>query len=590
MGGDAWITLVVITVLVVVLALERVPAAVAMMIAVGILLIAGVVDEAGALAGFANPAPITVAALYVIAGAAELTGALTPLTRRALGGDGEIRERRELTRICVPSAAGSALVANTPLVAMLAPRVEEWCRQTGRSASRYLMPLSYATVFGGVITVLGTSTNITMNGLLSEAGLPPFGLFEFTPVGLAVAVLGVALMIGIVPITLPRRTTAIRALSDPREYITEMLVNAGGPLDGVTISAGGLRHLDGVFLSAIGRDDRIVAPAPPDAVLRGGDRLIFAGDVRRVLDLQSRPGLRFAADQIFRIGGGSPGNRFFEAVVGSGLSGRTLREANFRSEHAAAVVAIHRAGERVVEKLGEVRLRTGDVLVLVASSDFRDRWRPNEDFLLVSPVGTAAPVRTGKAWVVQLIAGLFVAAVVTNVVGLTQAVLLAVLALLALRIISIEEARASIDFNTVALIAASFGIGNAVADSGLADAVSRGLVDAFAAWGDLGLLFGILLATVIATELLSNNAAAVLMFPIAAATAAAAGLEFRPLAVAIIIAASCSFLTPVGYQTNTMVYGMGGYRFGDFTRVGAPLTAATIVIAMVAIPVFFPLR
>lgn len=590
MTGDAWLTVAVIVVMVAALALERIPASIVTLAAVAVLYVLGVVDDREAFAGFANPAPITIAGLYVLAAAAEVTGALTPLTERALGSAPPGRERRELVRICVPAAAASALVANTPLVGMLAPRIAEWCRRTGRSASRYLMPLSYATVFGGVITVLGTSTNITVNGLLRDAGVPVFGIFDITAVGGVVAVVGVALLILVTPQLLPRRKGAAEALGDAREYTTEMIVEPGGPLDGVTVAEGGLRHLQGVFLVAVERNDRRIAPVSPDEVILGDDRLLFAGDVRRVLDLQSTRGLRFAGEQTFGWGAGAPGQRFYEAVVGAGLAGSTLREAGFRSEHDAAVLAIHRAGERVIDKLGDVRLRLGDVLVLVAGSALVDRWQHGGDFLLVSPLWGSIPVRRAKAWIVQIAALAFVAMVVTEWLDLTQAVIVVAFALLALRVVTIGEARAAIDVNTVILIAASFGVGNAVAASGLADVVSERLVASLAGLGDIGLLAGILVATVVATELLSNSAAAVLMFPIAQATAAATGMQLRPLALAILIAASCSFLTPVGYQTNTMVYGMGGYRFTDFTRVGVPLTVATVAVALVMIPVAFPLR
>lgn len=590
MTGEAWLTVAVIVVMVVALALERIPASVVTLGAVAVLYVLGVVDDRAAFAGFANPAPITIAGLYVLAAAAEVTGALTPLTERALGSAEPGRERRELARICVPAAAASGLVANTPLVGMLAPRIAEWCRRTGRSASRYLMPLSYAAVLGGVITVLGTSTNITVNGLMREAGIPGFGVFEITPVGGTVAVVGTALLIGVTPLLLPKRRGAAEALADVREYTSEMIVQPGGPLDGVTVAEGGLRHLQGVFLVAVERNDRRIAPVGPDEVIVGDDRLFFAGDVRRVVDLQSTRGLRFAGEQTFAVGDGAPGERYYEAVVGAGLAGSTLRDANFRAEHDAAVLAIHRAGERVIDKLGDVRLRLGDVLVLVAGSALVDRWQHGGDFILVSPLGGSIPVRRAKAWLVQLAAVVFVAMVVTDVLDLTQAVLVVAFGLLALRVVTIGEARAAIDVNTVVLIAASFGVGNAVAASGLAGVVSEWLVGALAGFGDVGLLAGILLATVVATELLSNSAAAVLMFPIAQATAEATGLQLRPLALAILIAASCSFLTPVGYQTNTMVYGMGGYRFTDFTRVGVPLTLATVVVALVAIPVVFPLR
>jgi len=589
-GGEAWLTLAVIAGMTVVLVLERAPASVVTLGAVALLYVVGVIEVDEAFAGFANPAPVTIAGLYVLAAAAEVTGALTPLTDRALGTGAVIAERIQLARVCVPAAGLSAFVANTPLVGMLAPRIAEWCRRTGRSASRYLMPLSYATVFGGIITVLGTSTNITVNGLMRNAGMDEFGIFEFTSVGLAIAVVGVAVLIVLTPLLLPKRAGGPQAHADSREYITEMIVDPTGPLAGTTVVGAGLRHLDGVFLVALERDDRRIAPVAPEEILVAGDRLVFAGDVRRVVDLQSTRGLRFAGEHTFGIDDGAPGQRFYEAVVGAGLTGQTLREANFRAEHNAAVLAIHRADERVSDKLGDVRLRLGDVLVLVGGAGLQNRWRRREEFLLVSPLDGTLPVRRRKAWLVQLATVLFVVAATTNVLDLTQAVLVLAFALAVTRVVTVSEARAGIDLNTVLLIASSFGIGNAVAASGLAAEASHALIDAMSGLGDIGLLGGTLVTTMVATELVSHNAAAVLMFPIAQATAAATGIDMRPLALAILVGASCSFLTPTGYQTNTMVYGMGGYRFGDFARLGAPLTLVTVVVAMIAIPLAFPLR
>ena len=250
------------------------------------------------------------------------------------------------------------------------------------------------------------------------------------------------------------------------------------------------------------------------------------------------------------------------------------------------MLAIHRAGERVIDNLGDVRLRMGDVLVLVAGSGLVDRWQHAGDFLLVSPLGGTVPVRRRKAWVVQLAALFFVGLAVTNVLGLTQAVLAVAFGLLAVRVVTIAEARSAIDVNTVVLIAASFGVGNAVAASGLAEVVSRGLVSGLAALGDVGLLAGILLATVVATELLSNSAAAVLMFPIAQATAAATGIELRPLALAILIAASCSFLTRSVVKRTQWLTGWAAIAITDFTKVAS--AHAGDRVSLIMIPLAFP--
>lgn len=589
MTVDAWITTAVLVAAIVMFSRERYPAAIVTLGAVILLDLFGVVDHAGAFGGLGNQAPITIAALYILAAGVEATGALTGLTEKLLGRSDEPRERAELARIAAPSAAASAFIANTPLVAMLAPRVEAWCRQTGRSPSRYLMPLSYATVLGGVITVLGTSTNLTVNGLLQDAGMEPFGLFEFTGVGLAVAAIGVVVLILVTPWLLPRRDTSRRNPADSaREFTVEMVVVAGGHLDGATVEEGGLRSLQGVFLVEIERRGRVLAPVSPQEVLQGEDRLVFAGDIGRVVDLQGRDGLAPAAEEHFTDV--TAGRRFYEAVVGPALVGQNLRDADFRNRFGAAVFAIHRAGERLTGKLGDIDLRNGDVLMVVADGGFARRWRDREGLLLVSAYGESVPLRRDKAGLVRAVVGALVLVAATNLLDLTQASILAAGAMVVFGVLSLGEARDAIDINIVLLVALSFGLGEAVDVSGLDEVLALGLVNVFSGLGDVGVLLGILLATMVATELLSNNAAAILLFPVAMATAERAGIDFRALAVAILIGASCSFLTPIGYQTNTLVYGLGGYRFGDFTRVGAPLTLVTIVVTMLTIPVFFPLR
>jgi di/tricarboxylate transporter len=594
---DAWLTLVVIVTTIALLVLERVPPFVTILGAVIVLFVTGVIDDEQAFAGFSNPAPITIAALYVLAGAAEVTGALEPLTNRVLGrrqAHGTHRsERRDLTRIVVPTTAASAFIANTPLVGMLAPRVAGWARRSGRASSRYLMPLSYAAVFGGCITILGTSTNLTVSGLLQEVDQRPFRLFEITPVGLPIAVAGAFLLVLLAPRLLPRREPLDeRPGGGVREFTVEMEVSPGSALVGTTIADAGLRNLEGVFLVAIERGGHVVAPVRPEEVLESGDRLTFAGNVERILDLQRVEGLTPAARPHFPTVGPGSEAATFEVVIaeGSPLVGSTLKGVGFRGRYGGAVYAIHRAGSRIPGKLGDARLRAGDLLLVLADPGFRERWHDQHDFLVVSPLDRGGPVRPGRARVVELAMLTLIIVAGTGLLDLLQASLLIAGALVVFGVITPTEARRSVDLEIVLLIAASFGLGEAMAASGLAEEIGKLLVSAFEHFGAVGVLAGVLIATMLLTELLSNNAAAVLMFPIALASASEAGLESRPFAVAILVGASLSFLTPIGYQTNLMVLGMGGYRFRDFTRVGAPLTLLVIVASLVLIPIFFPLR
>jgi di/tricarboxylate transporter len=581
MAWQAWLTFGVVAILVVALVRDLVTPVVGVVGALIFLLVIGIVTPAQAFAGFGNPAPITVAALYVVARAVDKTAALQPLVAGVLGSRGG--RRLSLLRLIAPSAAASAFLNNTPIVAMLLPQVRDWAERNGISPSRFLMPLSFAVILGGVVTTIGTSTNLVVSGLLEAHGLEPFGLFEIGKLGLPVAAGGLALIVWLAPILLPERRGIRRELAeDIREFAVNMLVVPQGPLDGKPVEAGGLRHLSGVFLVAIERQGEHIAPVAPTAILHGGDRLTFAGRADLIVDLQRTRGLASAERQHLE-GLDSADYTFFEAVVGqtSPLVGSTLKNARFRARYQAAVVAIHRAGHRIQAKLGEVELKFGDTLLLLGDPQFAERWRDRRDFLLTSRLGGSPPTTTRKAAVVgALLLGIVVLAG-TGALPILHASLLGAVSLVLLGVLSPGEARDAIDLDVVVVLAGSLGIGIAIEQSGLAEGIASVLIGSLGGSGRTGVLFGVVVATVLLTELITNNAAAALMFPIALAAAADLGVDVRPFAIAVAMAASASFLTPIGYQTNTMVYGPGGYRFSDYARLGAPLTVlvtATIVL------------
>jgi di/tricarboxylate transporter len=589
MSWQAWVTLVVVAGTVVLLVRDTAQPALALVGADVVLLVTGVIDTGAAFSGFSNPAPITVAALFVVAAAVEKTGALQPLVRAALcRGDGS---RRELARLLVPTAAASAFLNNTPIVAMLAPQVADWAEKRGKSASHYLMPLSFATVLGGTVTVMGTSTNLVASGIMVKAGMAPLGMFELAMAGLPVAALGLVVLIALAPRLLPDRRAARHALQDDlREFVMHCTVVPGGTLDGKTVESGGLRHLQGVFLVEVQRDGESVAAPAPTTVLRGGDRLAFAGRVDTVRDLQNMRGL-VAAEHDHSRAYSSADHTFFEAVVSgaSPLVGKTLREAEFRERYQAAVLAIHRAGQRVNAKLGTVPLKEGDTLLLISDQGFAPRWRDRSDFLLVSKLGGAPPPSSRQALFVGLLTFAVVVVAGLGLVPLLHASLVAAAALVVTGVLSPAQARAAVDLDVLVVIAASFGLGAAIETSGLAALLGRGVVGGTGELGPVAVLAAVCIATMILTELITNNAAAVLLFPVAMAAAAQLHLNPRAFAVAVTIAASTSFVTPIGYQTNTMVYGMGGYRFGDFVRLGLPVTLVSLAAIVIFVPLFWPL-
>jgi di/tricarboxylate transporter len=572
MSLDALVTLGVLSATLALLVRDAAAPSVIMMGASVLLMVARVITPEQALAGFSNPAPFAVAALYVLARGVEKTGGIQPLLRSALG---RARTRGgALAGLVFPVGAASSLLNNTPIVAMIAPQVSAWARSTGQAPSRYLMPLSFAAILGGVTTAIGTSTNLVAGGLMEAHGGPAMTMFEISRLGLPVAVLGIAFLVIAAPRLLPDRVSIGHDPGDlTREYVIEMEVVPAGSLDGVSVVAGGLRDLAGVFLAEVARRDEVVAPAAPTTVLHGGDRLRFVGRSDDVLDLRNHPGLRSGHHEhssTFH----AAGHTHFEVVIGatSPLVGATLREIDFRNRYQAAVLAIHRAGAPVLAKLGTIRLHVGDTLLLLTDRGFRERWRDRPDFLLIAGVGGLAPTSSRQAWLVFLVLGGVVAGNAAGLFPILHGSLAGAFLLVLGRVLTAGEARQAVDLDVIILIAASFGLGSALETSGLAGSAAGAIVAGFSGLGPRGVLFGILLATVVLTEMVTNNAAMVLIYPIAMAVSVTYGLDPREVGLAVAVAASASFLTPIGYQTNTMVYGPGAYRFGDYARLGLPLT------------------
>ncbi len=581
---DAWLTLAVLVGVLVLIASETMALPLALGAGLLVLLVTGAIDEDTALSGLGSSAPVTIAALYVLAGAASVTGAIAPIVDRILDGRGGDRAR--LGRVATLAAAASAVVPNTPLVALVAPRLSAWARRNRVSASPYLMPLSFAAVLGGVVTVIGTSTNLVVSDLLQAQGDDALGIFEITSVGLPVAVVGVAVLVVAGPILLRNRGGDTPAgPSDDSGYTVAMRVDDDSPLVGRLVEDAGLRHLHGVFLAGIQRRGVDgVALATPDRILRAGDTLFFVGDVDDLLDLEGLAGLT-SAEQDHIDGTGRGGGAMYEAVIAasSDLVGSTLRDRNFRERYGAAVVAIRRHEDTVPGKLGSVSLRAGDVLLILASSSFAETWRSRRDFSVVAPLDAPPPGRRALAWVVLVAIAAVVGLAVANLLDLMEASLVGAAAVIGIGAISPSEALRSVNLSVVFSIALSISLGGAVATSGLAAEFADVLTSIAGDMGDTFQIVILLVATMILTELLSNNAAAAVMFPVAIGVAAESGLEPRDAAIVVLIGASCSFLSPIGYQTNLMIYSLGGYRFWDFPRLGGILTASVIVVTPLAL-------
>ncbi len=586
MSLEAWTTLAVVVALIVVLAREITQPAFAMLAATTALMLIGIISPSQAFSGFSNEAPLAVGALLVIARAVDVSGAFQPVVRTLFG---KSNGKWLMARIAYPIAAMSGFVNNTTLVAMAVPPALDLCNRRGLPPSRFLMPISYAAILGGVTTTVGTSTNLTVSGLLVSAEMEPLSLFELTPVGVPIAVAGCLALVLLAGRLLPDRGRSDDGGVSEREFAVSMEVRRRGPADRVSVQDAGLRHLKGVFLVEIDRAGRVIAPVSPEEVLVGGDVLTFVGRIDQVVDLQRIPGLvSTESRQIDQLGGGA--HEFYEVVVASSLSlvGRTLRDAGFRARYGAAVMAIHRSGQRIDAKLGDVELHFGDTLLVLADTEFRERHRDSGEFLLIAPRQGVSPTQPRKVATVIAIGVAFIVLVGSGLVPVLHGALVAAFAVVLTRVLTLRQARDAVDLNIVVLIAAAFGLGAAVQTSGLGAAAAGVLVDFLEPVGPLGALAAVLLATMALTELVSNNAAAALVFPIAVATATSFGVDPRPFVIVVALGASLSFMSPIGYQTNLMVYGLGNYRFLDFTRLGLPLNVLAIVISLALVPIVFP--
>ncbi len=589
MGFDGWLTLGVLVLMVAAMARELAGPDLILMAGLFTLAVFGVLTPSETFSGFANPAMAAVGALFIVSAGLRETGLLEAGVVRLFG-----RARGELSallRMCPPLAAFSAFLNNAPIVAMMTPIIIEWARRHGRAPSRFLIPLSYATILGSLLTVIGTSVNLTVAGLIHDAEMVEMSFFELLPVGLPVCIAGLAYTIFLAPRWLPSRQDLGEQLGEKRrEYTATMRVAPGSRLAGESVEDAGLRQLPGLFLVEIDRDGRRITPVAPDEILREGDALVFAGVVSTIVDLQRFPGLVLdAPDELAP----QPGAELslIEAVVSnsSPLRGQSIRDANFRTTFDAAVVAVHRNGERVGGKIGEIVLRPGDTLLLQAGTGFIRAHRNSPDFYLVSEIGGHKAPRTEHAGIALFILVAMVAAAAIDLLPISIASFVAAGALIGTRCINGRIARQSVEWNVLIVIGAGLGIALAMQKTGAAGEIAGLLVGGTRELGPLATLAVVYAATVLLSEFLHHNAAVAIMFPIAIQAAAQAGADPRAFIMAIAMGANCAFANPVTYQTHLIVYGPGGYRFNDFVRVGLPLDLLCGAVALTVIPWVWPL-
>jgi di/tricarboxylate transporter len=557
-------------------------------------------ETAQLLRVFANAAPLTVAAMFVLTYALERTGAISRALV-ALEGVGNIGPRGLLLIMMVGAGVISAFINNTPVVVVGLPVAIHLAKRAGVPASIFLIPLSYAAVFGGCCTLVGTSTNILGSGLLGDAGQKPLGMFEIGAVGLPLAIIGTLYTVWAAPKLLPARKTLAEDVGGEEgisEYAVEATVHPDSPVIGKTLGEAGFGPRTGMRIIEILRRGEPVFDPLDSLRLQEGDQLVIVGAPSGVASVISMQGVNLKAES------GKAGDylaahetHLAEAIVGplSELTGRSLRDINFRQRFGLVVLAIHRRGLNLSRGFESVPLQAGDTVLVMGSEANINQLRRSGDLLLLDRTRVPTSAQKASAPLVFATLAAVIGVSAFELIPIEIAAIAGCVFLMVAGAIKPREAYASVDWPLMFLIYTTIALGTAMETTGAANYIAQNMVGTTAGWFDeawkpIAMLAVVYVLTVVITEVLSNNATVVLMMPIALGIAAQMGLDPRPFAIAIILGSSAGFATPIGYQTNTFVYSAGGYRFGDFFRIGLPLNLLYLVGALVLIPWIWPLQ
>jgi len=560
--------------------------AVAIFLALSLLTIFGIISPIEALSGFSNTGVHTVALLLILGTAIHYNGVFDHYSEKLLGSVKNIPI--VLTRMMLPVLFFSAFMNNTPVVSMLTPIVRKWGINRGISPSKLLIPLSYAAILGGTITLIGTSTNLIVNGLLLKKGLNGFYLFEFSLIGIPLSLIGLLYFITIGHHLLPNRKIMTQMIQqNSHDYLFEFKVLKKSPLIGKTVLEANLRKLNNLFLVKIIRHDQSIVPVGHHESIQANDRLIFSGSANKIVSIQSIPGMELITDEE-NITNFQQNNEVIEVIIShnSPLIGKKIKDSQFRSKYHAAIIAIRRNNENITSGIGGITLKTGDTLLLLTGPDFIKSWSNSEDFYLISPVEDQL-FRKKKQRLVFFILLVFLLIVSLNIFPILKAAMLSVLMLFLTKSITVHEAYKSMNWSVIIIMGASIGVGTAIEKTGLSIILADFIVELAIPFGLAATVILFYMTTTLLTELIQNIAAAAIMFPIGYDIALQINQDPKLFAIVTAIAASCSFITPTGYQTNLLVFSPGSYRFSDYVKVGLPLSIITMLLTTFIVLVLY---
>ncbi len=583
MTGEMIFVAIIIILMLIGLSFEVIRADFLIFLALVIFLLSGVISSEQALKGFSNEGMLTVLLLFIVAGAIQKHGIIEMIVYRLLGKAKDAR--KSMIKVTLPIGFASGFLNNTPIVVALTPIIRDWAVDNGLSPSKFLIPLSYMTILGGTITMIGTSTTLVVHGLLLGSGMDGFSFFTTTVVGVPITIAGIIYLSTVGYKLLPEHLGAKDQISqETKEFLAEAIIEDNFEYQKNTVTELGSSVLDGIYIIEIIRNNSRVYPVAGDTKILTGDHIIFSGSLNTIGKIQKFKGVTIKTGTELTLDDvKNKDSHLVEAVVShnSSLLNKTLKQANFKARHDAGVIAIHRNNQRIKSRVGDIVLKTGDTLLLLADNAFIVNNKYSSDFYVVNDVAPPENLNQDmrKGWIGLIALISMILTVTLGWLSMLEAMLLLVVLLIGFKFITPNEIKKFVQFDVILLIASAFAVGEAMTESGLAQYIASGLTTLATPLGILGVLVITYIVTNIFTEIITNSAAAVLMFPISLEIASVLGIDYMGLIVTVAIAASASFMTPIGYQTNLIVYGPGGYKFTDYVKVGAPLSILTMIIA-----------